>query len=536
MTSGFWLLTSNFPWIYTVLAMEPGIVYIVGAGPGDPLLISVRGQRYLALADVIVHDHLIHRRLLRLAPPRAEKIDVGAAAPQPLEQDAINLLLAEKAREGKTVVRLKWGDPYVFDSGGKEALFLHEQDIRFEVVPGVTAPVAAPCYAGVPVTYPGAGDVLVFIRGHEDGSRKTPRIDWSTVARLEGTIVCYGGPKQLPAILDALIANGRSPKEWAAIVSHGTLPSQRTLHGTLGELQERLRHKDPQKEPAILVVGAVAGLREHLRWFDSRPLFGKRVLVTRSREQAGELVELLEDLGAEAIEAPSIRIVPPADFTALDEACRAAGTYDWIVFTSANGVDAFMRRLLAGPGDVRQLKGPRLCTIGPATSDRLARYGIKVDLMPVEYRAEAVLDALRAHGELRGKRVLLPRADIAREVLAEELRRAGAEVTEVAAYRTVREPLAVEGELDIYKMLLDGQIDVVMFTSASTVRNFAQSLGEDQAADLLHSTVVACIGPVTAEAAQRLGITTDVTPDDYTIPALVQAIVEHFSAKAGIEM
>jgi len=249
--------------------MEPGTVYIVGAGPGDPLLISVRGQRYLSAADVVVHDHLVHPRLMRPAPARAERIDVGAAAPQPLEQDAINLLLAEKAREGRIVVRLKWGDPYVFDSGGKEALFLHEQGIPFEVVPGVTAPVAAPGYAGVPVTYPGAGDVLVFVRGHEDGSAKTPRVDWTSVAAIEGTIVCYGGPRQLPNIIDALLAHGCSPDQWAAVVSHGTLPRQRTVHGTLGELQEKLKHTQ-QKDPAILIVGAVAGPRTLTVWLMPR--------------------------------------------------------------------------------------------------------------------------------------------------------------------------------------------------------------------------------------------------------------------------
>jgi uroporphyrinogen III methyltransferase / synthase len=518
--------------------MNAGTVYIVGAGPGDPSLISVRGQRYLAAADVVVHDNLVHPRLLRRAPADAERIDVGAAAPQPLQQDAINLLLAEKAREGKTVVRLKWGDPFVFDSGGKEALFLHEQGIRFEVVPGITAPVAAPAYAGVPVTYPGAGDTLTFIRGHEDGSQKAPRVDWETIARLDGTIVCYAGPRQLPGLVEALLTAGRSPKDWSAVIFRGTLPQQRTVHGMLGEIEERLSESGVDKDAGVLVVGAVAGLREHLRWFDARPLFGKRVLVTRSREQAGELVDLLEDLGAEPIEAPSIRIVPPADYAPLDAAVAEAGRYDWIVFTSANGVEWFMRRLLAGPDDVRSLKGPRLCAIGPATADRLARYGIKVDLMPVEYRAEAILDALGSAADLAGARVLLPRADIAREMLAEELRRAGAEVTEVAAYRTIRETLSRAEDPDIYKMLLEGEIDVVMFTSASTVRNFAEGLGEEQAADLLRQTVVACIGPVTAEAAERLDIHTRVIPSDYTIPALVQAIVDYYQderAGAAVE-
>jgi uroporphyrinogen III methyltransferase / synthase len=518
--------------------MSAGTVYIVGAGPGDPTLVTVRGQRYLAAADVVVHDTLVHPRLLRRARADAERIDVGAAAPQPLQQDAISLLLAEKAREGKMVVRLKWGDPFVFDSGGKEALFLHEQGIRFEVVPGVTAPVAAPAYAGLPVTYPGAGDILTFIRGHEDGSHKPPKIDWETVARIDGTIVCYAGPRQLPGIVDALTSHGRSPKDSSAVVFHGTLPQQRTVQGTLGELKERLSEAGADKDAGVLVVGAVAGLRDHLRWFDARPLFGRRVLVTRSREQAGELVEMLEDLGAETIEAPTIRIVPPADHAPLDAAVADAGGFDWIVFTSANGVEAFMRRLLAGPGDVRSLKGPRLCAIGPATADRLGSYGIKVDLMPIEYRAEAILEALGSAADLAGARVLLPRADIAREVLADELRKAGALVTEVAAYRTIRETLTRSDDPDIYKMLLEGAIDVVMFTSASTVRNFAEGIGEEQAADLLRQTVVACIGPVTAEAAQRLHIHARVMPSDYTIPALVQAIVDYYQdqgAEAAME-
>jgi uroporphyrinogen III methyltransferase/synthase len=426
---------------------------------------------------------------------------------------------------------LKWGDPFLFDSGGKEALFLHEQEIPFEVVPGVTAPVAAPTFAGIPLTYPGAGDTVVFVRGHEDGSRKTPRIDWGAIARLDGTIVCYAGIHQLPAVTDALLAHGCDPDVWAAVVYDGTLPRQRTIHGRLRGLNEELKRSAAARDPGVLVVGRAAGLREHLRWFDVRPLFGKRVLVTRSREQALELIEQLEDLGAEAIEAPSTRIAPPPDFTALDAACAQAGHFDWIVFTSATGVDAFVRRLLAGPHDVRRLSGPRICAIGPATADRLARVGIKADLQPVEFRAEAIIDAMRTHGPLNRARVLLPRADGAREVIAEELRRTGAELTEVAAYRALLQHPQADAEHDIYKLLLEGQIDTVLFTSASTVRAFARMLGEDQAVDLLRSTVVACIGPVTADAAQRLGIQPRILPREYTIPALVQAVVDYYAAR-----
>jgi uroporphyrinogen III methyltransferase/synthase len=510
--------------------MDPATVYLVGAGPGDPSLITVRGLRLLTAAEVVVYDHLVHPRLLRRARPDAERIDVGAAAPQPLEQDAISLLLAEKAREGKSVVRLKWGDPYVFDSGGKEALFLHEQGIPFEVVPGVTAPVAAPCYAGVPVTYPGAGDTLTFVRGHEDGSSRAPKVDWSTIARLDGTIVCYAGPRQLGGVVDALVAAGRSVKDWTAVISRGTLPRQETVQGHLGELQQRLKEPGAQREPAILVVGAVAGLRDHLRWFDARPLFGKRVLVTRSREQAGELVEKLEDLGAEAIEAPTVHIAPPADYGPLERACANASEYDWIVFTSANGAEALMRRLLAGDGDVRSLRGPRLCAVGSGTAERLARWGLKADFVPAEFRPDAIRDGLKARGQVEKARVLIPRADIARDALAEELRKSGADVTEVVAYRTVQQPVLRDpAGRDIYRMLLDHQVDVVVFTSASTLHNFARVLGEEQTADLLRQTVVACIGPVTAAAARQLQIEPAVIATDYSIDGLVGAVLQHYA-------
>jgi uroporphyrinogen III methyltransferase/synthase len=505
-------------------------VSIVGAGPGDPGLVSVRGLRALKAADVVVYDHLVHARLLRSARADAELIDVGAAAPEPMHQDAICFLLAEKAREGKFVVRLKWGDPYVFDSGGREAMFLHEQGVPFEVIPGIPAAIGASGYAGVPVTYPGAGDVLVFIRGHEAETDETPDVDWGRLAGLTGTIVCFASARQLAAIVRRLVANGKSPDEPAALIYHGTMPEQKTIDGSLADVAEEAA-RSQLRTPVILVVGAVAGLRDHLRWFDERPLFGRRIVVTRSREQAGELVELLEDLGAEAIEAPAIRIVPPDDMSALDRAAGDASSYDWIVFTSANGVDHFMRRLLAGPNDVRSLGGVKICTIGPSTASRLARYGIKVDLTPEEYRAEAIMDALRARGDLKGKRFLLPRADIARELLAEQLREAGADVTEVAAYRTLPADGGGEreGDRDVYRMLLDRQVDAITFTSASTVRSFVQMLGEEPARDLLRTTVVASIGPVTAEAAQQLGIETTVMPGTYTIAALVQALVDHFS-------
>jgi uroporphyrinogen III methyltransferase/synthase len=499
-------------------------VYIVGAGPGDPGLITVRGQRLLEAADVVVYDHRVQARLLRAARADAERIDVGAAAPRPLDQEAISLLLVEKAREGKIVVRLKWGDPYVFDSGGKEALFLHEQQIPFEVIPGVAATIGVLAYAGIPVTYPGAGDTLTLVRGHEAETDDAPNVDWQRLAGIDGTLVCYAGSRQVAAIAHALLSHGRSPEESAALVYRGTTPAQETIVGSLATIAERAR----VQEPAMLVIGRVAGLREHLRWFDDRPLFGRRIVVTRSREQAADLVELLEAHGAEAIQAPTIRIAPPDDMAPLDRACADAASYSWIIFTSANAVDSFMQRLLAA-SDVRELKGVKLCAIGPSTSQRLAQYGMRADLTPEEARSESIVDALKHTGRLEGARVLLPRADIAREVLADQLREAGAEVTEVTAYRTMLGGGDRDSDHDVYRMLLDRQIDAVTFTSASTVKNFARIFGEEQAADLLNTTVVASIGPVTAEAAQQLGIRTTVMPSRYTITDLVDALVEHFA-------
>jgi uroporphyrinogen III methyltransferase / synthase len=495
---------------------------------------TVRGLQCLEAADVVLYDHLVPARLLRSARADAEKIDVGVAAPQALEQEAICYLLAEKAREGKIVARLKWGDPFVFDRGGSEALFLHEQGVRFEVVPGVPAGVGVPSYAGVPVTYPGGGDTLTFVRGHEDEGKARASVDWSILARLDGTIVCYAGAQQLPHILSALVSHGRPAEDSAAIVYNGTLPTQETVTGSLEQIARNAKVA-ADRRPAILVVGRVAALRDHLRWFDARPLFGKRVLVTRPRDQAAELVERLEAMGAEAIEAPMIRIAPPEDYGPLDEACLKAGSFDWIIFSSANAVDSFIQRLLATPLDLRALGTVKLCAVGPATAERLAANGLKVDLTPGEFRGESVARALAETGNVRGLKILLPRADIGREIVAEELRKQGAEVTEVVAYRTVVVEPEREGEPDIYRMLLERRIDVVTFTSASAVRNFVKVLGAEPAADLVRTTVVASIGPVTAEAATQCNIQTTVMPSTYTIPALVDAIVDYFENQRKTE-
>ena len=508
--------------------MTQPAVFLIGAGPGDPGLITVRGLDLLRKADVVIHDHLISSRLLKEARADAELLDVGGAAPQPMAQEAISILLAEKAREGKVVARLKWGDPFVFDRGGEEALFLHEQGIPFEVVPGIPAGVGVPAYAGVPVSYPGGGDTITLVRGYEDESRTLPDIDWASLARLDGTVVCYAGAQQLMRILDALLGSGWPAEEQAVVIYNGTMTTQETWAGTIAGLLSRVR-EHPRRDPAILVVGRVAGFREHLRWFDARPLFGRRVLVTRPREQSAELVDRLTAMGADAIEAPMIRIVPPDDPGPLLRAASEPDIFDWIVFASANAVEGFMTALLDGERDLRALKGPRLCTVGTGTAERLARYGIKVDLVPEEFRAEAVVGALAREGPLDGARVLLPRSDVGRDVIADQLREAGALVTDVVAYRTIVDDSPREDEPDIYGMLLEGRIDVVTFASASAVRNFVKVYGAEQAPDLLRTTVVAAIGPVTADAAAQLGIAVTIQPGTYTVAGLADAIAAHFA-------
>ena len=512
------------------MVSSSGIVYLVGAGPGHPKLITVKGLECLRQADAVVYDRLANPRLLREVGNGAELIYVGkTAGKHPVPQEEINALLIEKGREGKVVVRLKGGDPFVFGRGGEEAEALVEAGIPFEVVPGVTSAIAAPAYAGIPVTHRGYTSAFAVITGHEDPTKDDSDIDLAKISTGIDTLVFLMGVGNLPLIVEQLVKHGRSPQTPVALIRWGTEPRQEVVLGVLDDIVEKVQ-KAGLKPPAVIVVGKVVSLREKLCWFDRldrRPLLGKRVLVTRSREQASVLSERLMELGAEPVEFPVIQIVPPDDYSPLDEAICRLSSYDWLIFTSVNGVKAFVERLIAQGKDIRALGGIKICAIGPATAAELSRYCLNVDYVPKKYVAEAIVEGI---GDVGGLRILLPRADIAREMLAVELAEAGADVDEVVAYRTV---LGDSFDEQVKDMLLASEIDIVTFTSSSTVRNFVAMMRHGDGstvsgamlAEMLKGVTVACIGPITEGTARELGIKVDVVAEEYTIEGLIRAIV-----------
>jgi len=511
-----------------------GRVVLVGAGPGDPGLLTLHGRRWLAAADVVVHDHLVHRRILEHVRPDAEVILVGQphVAGMRLEQGAIERLLVERARAGKLVVRLKVGDPFVFGRGAEEAVALRDAAVPYEIVPGVTAATAVPAYAGIPVTHRDHASLVTIATGHQahdpaSGEPTSPPLPWEALVRQGGTLVFLMAVKCLEAVLAALMAHGLDPDTPAAIVERGTLGTQRTVTGTVATLGA-LARAAAIGPPATLVVGAVVALRERIAWVEGRPLLGRRIVVTRPREQAGELARLLEAEGAEVVVFPTIAIAPPPDPAALDAAVCAAASYDWVVFTSANGVRAFFDRVAALGRDVRELARARIAAIGPETAAALEARLVRPAAVPEEFRAEGLLDAL-AGEDLRGRRVLLPRAAGARAVLPAELGARGARVDEVVAYRAVPPPDADPGAL--VAALEAGRVDAVTFTSSSTARNFATLLGRDLLSRVVRPgrPVVACIGPVTADTARAVGLTVDVVPAAYTAAALAAALAAHFA-------
>ncbi|MBM4018286.1 MAG: uroporphyrinogen-III C-methyltransferase [Planctomycetes bacterium] len=500
--------------------MHRGKAYLVGAGPGDPGLLTLRGRDVLGLADVVVYDALIPARVLGYAPSAAERIYVGKrAAAHALPQEDINRLLVEQALAGRTVVRLKGGDPFVFGRGGEEALALAEAGIEFEIVPGVTAAIAAAAYAGIPVTHREMASAVGLVTGHEADDKPGSALDWGALARWKGTLVFYMGAANLAVISRNLEAHGAAGDTPAAVIHWGTTPRQKVVAAALRDLPAAAAEAGV-RPPAVILVGEVARLRGRLTWYERRPLFGRRIVVTRARAQASDLAASLEALGAEVVEAPAIRIEPASDPRPLRDAARRAAGFDWIVFTSVNGVDAYFDALAAEGLDARALAGRRIAAIGPATAARLMGRGIRADLQPDPFTGAAVAKALAARGRLAGVRILLPRADIAPKELADALAAQGAAVCEVAAYRTAPEAGGAEA---VREGLAGGTIDWLTFTSSSTVKNLLGAVG---AQAVRGSRVrVASIGPTTSAALREAGLEPHVEAGEHTIPGLVAAIV-----------
>ncbi|MFA5515928.1 MAG: uroporphyrinogen-III C-methyltransferase [Desulfuromonadales bacterium] len=500
-----------------------GIVYLIGAGPGDPGLITVRALECLRRADVVIYDYLANPEFLREAPA-AEHLYVGKSRGcHHTPQEEINALLADRAGQGKIVARLKGGDPYVFGRGGEEAQYLARTGIPFEVVPGVTAAFAAAAYAGIPLTHRDFTTSLGLVTGHENPAKKMSSLDWEKLATGVGTLVFYMGMANLSTIATQLMGHGRSPQTPVALIRWATTPRQETLIATLSDVVEKVREAG-FKPPAVIIVGEVVDLRQELRWFDNRPLFGKTVLVTRAADQAGEFAALLAAQGAQALECPTIRLLPPESWQELDAAVGALAEFDWIIFTSANAVRFFFDRLNAAGLDARAFGRCRICTVGPKTAAALHPFGLKADLISTEYKAEGVVAAF-GNQKVAGCRILFPRANRARDIIPPELTRMGAEVIAPVAYRNGTPETLPAG---VIEELEARQVSCATFTSSSTAENLVEIVGQERFLSLLEGVVIACIGPITAKTCRELGLKVDIEPREYTLAALTEAIVEFY--------
>jgi len=501
--------------------METGKVFLVGAGPGDPGLITQKGLECLSRADVVIYDRLLDERLLDSAPSEAERIYVGKKASEHSKnQIDINNLLVEKATGGKTVVRLKGGDPFVLGRGGEEAEALSHKHIAFEIVPGISSAVAVPAYAGIPVTHRGLASSFAVITGHESPDKTDSSINWEKLTTGVDTLVFLMGMQNLPQIAVTLMEHGRPPDTPVAVIKDGTRAGQETVVGSLKDIVNKV-NKSRLGPPAVVVVGEVVGLREKLRWFDNLPIFGKKILVTRPRHQAGALSRLLSERGALPVELPAIDIQPIADTAELDQAISSLNRYNWIIFTSVNGVEAFFKRLYSLKQDARALHSLKVGVIGPATAESLEQRGIIPDYCPVVYTGDGLIAGLK-DWNVTGERFLLPRADIADKELIEGITRLGAEVHEIAVYKTVAVANAVS---EFEKLLASGEVDVITFTSSSTVSNLLSALGDEA---IKHDVKIACIGPKTADTVARAGFKAVIVAREHTIPGLVNAIEEYF--------
>jgi uroporphyrinogen III methyltransferase/synthase len=501
---------------------KQGKVYIIGAGPGDPGLMTLKGMQCLQEADVVVYDYLVGGDILLCANENARLIYAGKKGKDhTIPQAEINALLVREASAGNIVARLKGGDPFLFGRGGEEAEALAGAGLPFEVVPGVTSAISVPAYAGMPLTHRGFASTMAFVTGHEDPTKEKSDIDWKALAGI-GTLVFLMGVKSLPNIAANLMENGKDPATPAALIRWGTTPDQETLVSTLGDIVRRAGETG-FRPPAVLVIGSVVDLREHLNWFEKKPLFGKGVVITRPQEQAAEFAGLLRAQGARVIHFPVIKIIPADDRRDLDRAIGAIGDYQWIIFTSANGVSHFFRRLRELGKDIRDLKGIRICAIGPATGGAVEDRGLRVDLVPESFISEGVIEAFRKEN-IKGSRILLPRAEAARDVIPAELAKLGATVDVATVYRTVS---SGRKKAELEEWIQKGKVDVITFTSSSTVTNFLEIMGRDYS--LPAQVKIACIGPVTAATAKKAGLNIDILQGRYTITDLVEAMASYFS-------
>jgi len=502
---------------------ESGRVYLVGAGPGDLGLVTLRAKECIEHADVIVYDHLANPEMLGWARDDAEITYAGKKAGEhALTQDEISKLLIEKARAGKEVVRLKGGDPFVFGRGAEEAKAIVDAGIAFEIVPGITSAIAGPAYAGIPMTHRAENSHVTFFTGHEDPSKLESAIDYSALAKLGGTQVMMMGIERLESITREMMAKGVRPDLPVALVRWATTGRQQTLTGTLENIARRAIEAEFEA-PAVAVFGDVVGLRKDLNWYEQRPLSGKRIVVTRTRKQAGALTSQLRALGADVIELPTIRIEPPTDLREFGELVQDAHTYDWIVFTSPNGVDAFFEMFFKLYDDAREIGAAKIAAIGPATAQRVRDFHLHVDLQPDEFVAEAVVGEFRKQGGVENLRILIARAEKARDVLPRELSKLGAIVDEASAYRTVPETRDITGAR---RRFLEEGADLITFTSSSTVENFlALSLAWPK------GMLVASIGPITSKTARDRGLKIDIEARRHDIEGLVEAIRKFFAAE-----
>ncbi len=496
------------------------MVYLIGAGPGDAGLLTVKAREILKVAEIVIYDRLADEKILNCVPATAEKIYVGKSAGRhTLPQNEINRLLVEKSKTAKIIVRLKGGDPFVFGRGGEEALTLRENNIDFEIISGVTSTVAVPAYAGIPVTHRGVATSFAVVTGHEDPAKSESSINWEKISTAVDTLIFLMGVENLPKITAKLIENGRAKNTPAAVIRNGTKNSQQVLVSTLENISAEVLKKNI-KPPAIFVVGEVVNLRDDLKWFDTKILFGKKIVVTRTREQASKLSSQLENLGAEVIEFPTIKITAPSDnFKKLDAAISNIKNFSWIIFTSANGVEKFFERLKFFKLDARALSNAKIAVIGSATAEKLSNYGILADLIPAEFRAESLVDALK--NSVRGENILIARAEIAREVLPVELEKFGANVTVAAAYKTVPAD----------KKINFNEINLITFTSSSTVENFVAAVGSE----IFSKVKTAAIGPITAETLKKFGVKVDIVASKFTIAGLVDAIKNFYEGEKIVQ-